>query len=265
MMHAAGDDAEGVRLRGLIVVLWRAGLRVSEALALAESDLDPSRGAILVRHGKGGKRREVGMDRWAWEQLTPWLTFRSDAAGRGVVLHPARPNAGSAVGTCRRTHATSCGGSPGRGATPLRAASAAPRARGGDVARRGPAARDPAATRACRPRDHLGVSPRHRQHRDRPHRPRTPSADGPRVKPALKQAGGGRPGAARRSEAWLAAMRGVSRGGRRRPSAPPTATDVAEPCTPGESYVADPLVSSSYLQMVKAVASSIGRWRVLDA
>jgi hypothetical protein len=29
--------------------------------------------------------------------------------------------------------------------------------------------------------------------------------------------------------------------------------------------VADPLVSSSYLQMAKAVASSIGRWRVLDA
>jgi site-specific recombinase XerD len=45
------------------VLLWRAGLRISEALALAESDLDRSRGAILVRRGKGGKRREVGMDR----------------------------------------------------------------------------------------------------------------------------------------------------------------------------------------------------------
>ena len=55
------------RLRGVIVVLWRAGLRVSEALALAESDLDRVRGAIQVRHGKGGRRREVGMDRWAWE------------------------------------------------------------------------------------------------------------------------------------------------------------------------------------------------------
>jgi site-specific recombinase XerD len=62
-MRAAGDDTDAVRLRGLIVVLWRAGLRVSEALALTESDLDPTRGAILVRHGKGGKRREVGMDR----------------------------------------------------------------------------------------------------------------------------------------------------------------------------------------------------------
>jgi site-specific recombinase XerD len=77
VMRAAGDGAEATRLRGLIVVLWRAGLRVSEALALAESDLDASRGAILVRQGKGGKRREVGMDRWAWDQLTPWITLRS--------------------------------------------------------------------------------------------------------------------------------------------------------------------------------------------
>jgi site-specific recombinase XerD len=49
----------------------------SEAGALGESDLDPGRGAILVRHGKGGKRREVGMDRWAWAQLGPWITLRS--------------------------------------------------------------------------------------------------------------------------------------------------------------------------------------------
>jgi hypothetical protein len=34
-------------------------------LALTESDLDPARGAVLVRRGRGGKRREVGMDRWA--------------------------------------------------------------------------------------------------------------------------------------------------------------------------------------------------------
>ena len=77
VMRAAGDDADGVRLRALIVVLWRAGLRISEALALTERDLDGDRGAVLVRRGKGGKRREVGMDRWAWEQLAAWLTLRS--------------------------------------------------------------------------------------------------------------------------------------------------------------------------------------------
>jgi site-specific recombinase XerD len=76
VMRAAGDGIDAVRLRGLIVVLWRAGLRISEALALAESDLDRERGAILVRRGKGGKRREVGMDRWAWQQLEPWLEVR---------------------------------------------------------------------------------------------------------------------------------------------------------------------------------------------
>ena len=37
VMRAAGDDADAVRLRGLIVVLWRAGLRISEALGLSES------------------------------------------------------------------------------------------------------------------------------------------------------------------------------------------------------------------------------------
>jgi integrase len=76
VMRAAGDPRHGQRLRGLIVVLWRAGLRISEALALTEADLDPRRGAVLVRRGKGGRRREVGMDDWACEQLQPWLTAR---------------------------------------------------------------------------------------------------------------------------------------------------------------------------------------------
>jgi site-specific recombinase XerD len=75
-MRAGGDSVHGRRLRGLIVVLWRAGLRISEALTLGEGDLDPRRGSVLVRRGKGGRRREVGMDDWAWEQLQPWLAAR---------------------------------------------------------------------------------------------------------------------------------------------------------------------------------------------
>ena len=76
VMRAAGDGPDGVRLRGVTVILWRAGLRISEALSLNETDLDPDRGAVLVRHGKGEKRREVGMDRWAWAHLEPWLEVR---------------------------------------------------------------------------------------------------------------------------------------------------------------------------------------------
>ena len=77
VMRAAGEGAAGSRLRALIVILWRAGLRISEALDLAETDLDRLRGAILVRRGKGDRRREVGMDRWAWDQLQPWLEIRA--------------------------------------------------------------------------------------------------------------------------------------------------------------------------------------------
>jgi integrase len=82
VMRVAGDGVHGRRLRGLIVVLWRAGLRIHEALALTEADLEPRRGSLLVRRGKGGRRREVGMDDWAWEQLEPWLTARVELRAR---------------------------------------------------------------------------------------------------------------------------------------------------------------------------------------
>jgi site-specific recombinase XerD len=76
VMRQAGATIDGRRARALIVVLWRAGVRISEALALNETDLDPRRGSILVRRGKGGKRRTVGMDGWGWEQMAPWLEDR---------------------------------------------------------------------------------------------------------------------------------------------------------------------------------------------
>jgi site-specific recombinase XerD len=77
VMRAAGDGPDRARLRALIVILWRAGLRIGEALDLAETVLDRARGAVLVRRGKGGRRREVGMDRWGWTQLEPWFEFRA--------------------------------------------------------------------------------------------------------------------------------------------------------------------------------------------
>jgi site-specific recombinase XerD len=75
-MRVAGEGVAGDRMRGLIVVLWRAGLRIQEALDLYERDLEPRRGAHLVRSGKGGRRREVGMDDWGWEHLTAWALKR---------------------------------------------------------------------------------------------------------------------------------------------------------------------------------------------
>jgi integrase len=62
VMRAAGDRMHGRRLRGPVVVLWRARLGIDEALALGEPDLDRRRGSLLGRRGKGGRPRNVGMD-----------------------------------------------------------------------------------------------------------------------------------------------------------------------------------------------------------
>ncbi len=76
-----GSGINGDRVRGLVVVLWRAGLRIGEALDLHEGDLEPARGALLIREGKGGRRREVGMDNWGWEHLRPWLSLDPPFSG----------------------------------------------------------------------------------------------------------------------------------------------------------------------------------------
>ncbi len=108
MVGEIGDRADGCRLRALVVLLWRAGLRIREALALQESDLDRRRGAVLVWRGKGGKRRELGMDRWAWEH--PDRGLRSEPTFRLVrccvcctdrpldVTGKHRPHASSSIG-----------------------------------------------------------------------------------------------------------------------------------------------------------------------
>jgi integrase len=173
VMRAAGDDADGARLRGLIIVLWRAGLRISEALALTESDLDAARGAVLIRCGKGGKRREVGMDQWAWSHLEPWLEVRRTLpVGGSSASCVGRHAAGRAR---RRASANSCTRSRSRpeSVAGSRRISCGTRTRL-RCARGDFADRDPAPTR--QPRDHLRVPARHRQHRDRAHRPRTTRA-----------------------------------------------------------------------------------------
>jgi integrase len=59
LMRQAGDGVRGARMRAFIVLVWRAGLRITEALTVTEHDLDPRLGAILVRHGKGGGARSA--------------------------------------------------------------------------------------------------------------------------------------------------------------------------------------------------------------
>ena len=66
----------GVRNRALLAVLWRCGLRIGEALALAPKDFDPDSGTLVVQRGKGGKRRVVGVDAGTVALVGRWLEVR---------------------------------------------------------------------------------------------------------------------------------------------------------------------------------------------
>ena len=77
MMDACSDTPAGIRNRALITVLYRAGLRINEALELRPKDLDPRNGAIRVLFAKGGRSRTVGMDGQAFEAIGQWLEIRA--------------------------------------------------------------------------------------------------------------------------------------------------------------------------------------------
>lgn len=77
----------GLRNRALIIVMWRAGLRVAEALALLPKDVDLEAGTIAVLHGKGDRRRVVGLDPQACAVVEAWLARRRALGiGRGAPL-----------------------------------------------------------------------------------------------------------------------------------------------------------------------------------
>ena len=61
VMREAGHGPLGLRMRGLIVVLWRAGLRISEALALNGVTSSISE----VRFWSAAARAESAA-RWEW-------------------------------------------------------------------------------------------------------------------------------------------------------------------------------------------------------
>lgn len=73
----------GLRNRALIALLYRAGLRVSEALALHPKDIDLERGIVRVLKGKNGYARTVGIDPAACAIVARWLEARHRTS-RGV-------------------------------------------------------------------------------------------------------------------------------------------------------------------------------------
>ena len=109
----------GIRNRALITSLYRGGLRLAEALALAPKDFDLNRGTITVLHGKGDRRRTVGIDPGAVAIVGRWVDRRMALElGRGSplfctldgkALHPSYvrtllPRLATKVGIDKRVH-----------------------------------------------------------------------------------------------------------------------------------------------------------------
>jgi integrase/DNA-binding Lrp family transcriptional regulator len=119
LLDAFPGGPSGIRSRALVVLLWRSGLRIAEALALRVQDVDLQVRAVTVLCGKGAKRRVVGVDAQALEYLRDWLqardslgvpaasplfcTVSNDQGGRG------RPLGSSAFRESLKHHARKAG------------------------------------------------------------------------------------------------------------------------------------------------------------
>lgn len=120
LLAACGDDLVGIRHRALLVMMYRAGLRISEALSLRPHDLDLAGGTVRVRFAKGGRDRVVGLDPGAGAVVGAWAERRATLAvpavapifcsrsGRALTTAYIRrllPILGRAAGIAKRVHA----------------------------------------------------------------------------------------------------------------------------------------------------------------
>jgi site-specific recombinase XerD len=71
-----GPSLTVARNRALVALIYRSGLRVSEALQLQPKDIDLTAGSIRVLFAKGGRARTVGIDPGALAVLSAWMVVR---------------------------------------------------------------------------------------------------------------------------------------------------------------------------------------------
>jgi site-specific recombinase XerD len=76
----------GIRNRALLTLLYRSGLRVSEALALRPGDVSLAAHTVRVLHGKGGKATTRGFHPSATDALARWTDTRKALGIRGGPL-----------------------------------------------------------------------------------------------------------------------------------------------------------------------------------
>jgi integrase len=86
LLRACAEDPTpaGIRDGAMIALLYAAGPRRAEVVALDLADLDPGdegAGWLTIRHGKGNKARRVPVNNGALEALLDWLSVRGGDPG----------------------------------------------------------------------------------------------------------------------------------------------------------------------------------------
>lgn len=76
--YVPGTSIARVRNRALIAFMYRAGLRLIEALHVRSKDLDPENGIIRVLFAKGQTSRTVGIDETGLDFLRRWEKVRAE-------------------------------------------------------------------------------------------------------------------------------------------------------------------------------------------
>lgn len=121
LIQACSPNAPtGVRNRALLVTLYRAGLRLEEALALLPGDVDAGEGVLRIEQ-RSGSGRMAGIDGGALAIVGHWLDVRSSlrlpalaplfCTLSGGPLHPAYvrqllPRLAEKAGIRKRVHAS---------------------------------------------------------------------------------------------------------------------------------------------------------------
>jgi len=78
----------GTRDAALLAVLYGAGLRRSEAVALDVGDYEAAEGALTIRSGKGHKERLTYLAASGCDALEAWLDARGRGEGQGALFVP---------------------------------------------------------------------------------------------------------------------------------------------------------------------------------
>lgn len=90
LLATCDKSIQGIRDTATFLVLLDTGLRMAELIALNTDDVDLETGAILVRHGKGGKWRRVWIGNRTRRELAKYLRKRGEAVPLFITKYGTR-------------------------------------------------------------------------------------------------------------------------------------------------------------------------------